>query len=118
MLAIYDNEDIYFLSTIHKINDIDTRKRNSHGNVIRKLTLVDDYNKNVGLTEMMNSLMKYPAIRKSMKWTKFGYSGDGQPKGKRKNLKPQAKLSGLQDCMGEAQEGIRTNQCRRKWTYG
>lgn len=50
MLAIRfnDKKEIYFLSTFHKANVINTRKRDRHSNVVRKLQLVDDYNKYMG----------------------------------------------------------------------
>ena len=60
MLAIFlnDKKEMYFLSTLHKVSVIDTRKRDRRGSVMRKLKLVDDYNKFIG------------GVRKSMKWTK------------------------------------------------
>lgn len=50
MLAVRfnDKKEIYFLSTTHKANVIDTRKCDRHGNVVRKLQVVDDYNKYMG----------------------------------------------------------------------
>lgn len=56
MLAVRlnDKNEIYLNSTIHKANIINTRKRDKHGNVIRKLQLVSYYNKYMGvLTRMM-----------------------------------------------------------------
>ena len=73
MLAIRfnDKKEIYFLSTLHKANVIDTRKRDRQGNVIRKLKLVDDYNKFMGGVDRNDEMIgTYSAVRKSMKWTK------------------------------------------------
>ena len=73
MLAIRlnDKKEIYFLSTLHKANVIDTRKRDRHGNVIRKLKLVDDYNKFMGGVDRNDEVIgTYSSVRKSMKWTK------------------------------------------------
>ena len=51
MLAVRlnDKKEIYFLSTMHKANVVDTVKRNRHGNNVRKLQLVHDYNKYMGV---------------------------------------------------------------------
>ena len=50
-----DKKEVFFLSTTHKANVINTRKW--HGNVVRKLQLVHDYNKYMGvLTGMMRWL--------------------------------------------------------------
>ena len=73
MLAIRfnDKKEIYFLSTIHKANVINTRKRDRHGNVVRKLQLVDDYNKYMGGVDRNDEMIgTYSCMRKSMKWTK------------------------------------------------
>ena len=70
MLAVRfnDKKEIYFLSTLHKSNVIDTRKRDRHGNVIRKLKLVDDYNKFMGGVDRNDEMIgTYSAVRKSMK---------------------------------------------------
>ena len=50
MLAVRfnDKKEICFLSTIHRANVINTRKRDRYGNAVRKLQLVDDYNKYMG----------------------------------------------------------------------
>ena len=47
MLAVQfnDKKEIYFLSTMHKANVVDTGKRNRRGNNVSKLQLVHDYNK-------------------------------------------------------------------------
>ena len=73
MLAVRFNvrKEIYFLSTIHKANVINARKLDKHGNVVRKLQLVDDYNKHMGGVDRNDEKIgTYSCMRKSMKWTK------------------------------------------------
>ena len=48
-----DKKEIYFLSSIHKYNIIDTKKKDRHGNTVRKLKVIDDYNKNMGGVDKM-----------------------------------------------------------------
>lgn len=57
MLAVRlnDKKEIYFLSTMHKANVVDTGKRDRHGNNVRKLQLVNDYNKYMGVWIAMTS---------------------------------------------------------------
>ena len=70
-IRFYDKKEIYFLSTIHKANVIDTRKHGRQGNVVRKLKLIDDYNRYMGGIDRNDEMIgTYSCIRKSMKWTK------------------------------------------------
>ena len=65
-----DKKEIYFLSAIHKAN-VDTRKRDPQGNVVRKLKLIEDYNRYMGGVDKNDEMIcTYSSIRKSMKWTK------------------------------------------------
>lgn len=60
-----------FLSTIHKANVINTRKRDHQGNVVRKLKLIHNYNRCMGGVDRNDQTIgTYSCIRKSMKWTK------------------------------------------------
>ena len=73
MLAVRlnDKKEIYFLSTLHKANVVDTGKRDRCGNNVRKLQLVHDYNKYMGGVDRNDELLgTYWCVRKSMKWTK------------------------------------------------
>ena len=73
LLAVHyhDKKEIYLLSTIHKANLVDTRKRDKDGNVVKKLQVVDDYNKFmvfVDRNDVMNGT--YSCLHKSMNWRK------------------------------------------------
>ncbi|XP_044165826.1 uncharacterized protein LOC122949834 [Acropora millepora] len=71
IFADRDSKEIHFLSTIHRANVINTRKHERHGNVVRKLQLVNDYNKYMGGVERKDEMTgTYSCMRKSMKWTK------------------------------------------------
>ena len=66
-----DKKEIYFLSTINKANVIDTRQRGRQGNAVRKLKLIDDYNRYMGGIDRNDEMIgTYSCVRKSMKWTK------------------------------------------------
>lgn len=72
MLAVRFNnkKETYFLSTIHKANVINTRKRVRHGNAIRTLQLVDDCNNYTGGVDRDDEMIcTYSCMQKSMKWT-------------------------------------------------
>lgn len=47
LTTLFNNKkkEIYLLWTIHKANVIDTKKRDRLGKIVRKLQVVDDYNK-------------------------------------------------------------------------
>ena len=67
MLAVCfnDKKEICFLSTIHRANVINTRKRDRYGNVVRKLQLVDDYNKYMGGVDRNDEMIgTYSCMRK------------------------------------------------------
>ena len=67
MLAVRfnDKKEICFLSTIHRANVINTRKRDRYGNVVRKLQLVDDYNKYMGGVDRNDEMIgTYSCMRK------------------------------------------------------
>ena len=62
------------MSTIHKANVIDTRKRDRNGNGIRKLKLVDDYNKFMGGVDRNDEMIgTYSAVRKSMSGLRWDF---------------------------------------------
>ena len=66
-----DKKEIYFLSAIHKANVINTRRRDRQGNVVRKLKLIERYNRYMGGVDKNDEMIgTYSYIRKSMKWTK------------------------------------------------
>ena len=72
MLDIHfnDKKEIYFLSSIHKANVIDTRKRHRQGNVVRKLKLIDDYDRYMGGVDKNDEMIgTYSCVTKSIKWT-------------------------------------------------
>ena len=43
-----DKKEIYFLSTIHRANIVNTGRRDREGNQVRKLQVVHDYNRYMG----------------------------------------------------------------------
>ena len=47
MIRLRDKKEIYFLSTIHNTAVSNTNKKNNDGEIVSKVTLVQDYNKNV-----------------------------------------------------------------------
>ena len=73
LLAIRFNgkKEIYFLSTIHKANMVNTGRWDRQGNQVRKLQVVHDYNRYMGgVDRNYEMLANYISVRKSMKWTK------------------------------------------------
>ena len=48
MIRLKDKKEIYFLSTIHNTAVNNTNKKNKDDEIVRKLKLVQDYNKNTG----------------------------------------------------------------------
>jgi hypothetical protein len=70
-ICFNDKKEVYFLSSIHKYNIVDTRKRDRHGNTVQKLQVIDDYNKYMGGVDRNDGMIgTYSSVRKSMKWTK------------------------------------------------
>lgn len=66
-----DKKEIYFLSTIHKANMVNTGRCDCQGNQIRKLQVIHDYNCYMGGVDWNNKMTaNYNSLRKSMKWTK------------------------------------------------
>lgn len=66
-----DKKEIYCLSSIHKANVIDTRKRDRQGNVVRKLKLIDDYDRYMGGVDENDEMIgTYSYVTKSTTWTK------------------------------------------------
>ena len=66
-----DKKEIYFLSSIHKANVINTGKRNRQGNPIRELQCINDYNRFMGGVDKNDEMLAtYSSVRKSMTWTK------------------------------------------------
>ena len=66
-----DKKEIYFLSTIHKANMVNTGRRDRQGNQIRKLQVIHDYNRYMGGVDRNDEMIaNYNSVRKSMKWTK------------------------------------------------
>lgn len=67
-IRLNDKKDIYFLSTIHKYVVVDTTKKDRDGNVLRKLQVVNDCNKNMGGVGRNDGMIgTYSSIRKTMK---------------------------------------------------
>ena len=65
-----DKKEIYFLSTMHQANIVETGERNRHGNNVRQLQVVNDY-KYMGGLDLNDELIGiYCCVRKSKKWTK------------------------------------------------
>ena len=70
MIRLRDKKEIYFLSTIHNTAVSNTNKKNKDGEIVRKLKLVQDYNKNMGGVDRNDALISnYTSVRKSLKWT-------------------------------------------------
>ena len=44
-MLLNDKKEIYFSSTLHKANVVDTIKKEKHGNNVGKLQVVHDYKK-------------------------------------------------------------------------
>ena len=73
MLAVRfnDKKEIYFLSTMHQVNIVETGESARHGNNIRRLQVVNDYNKYMGGVVRNDELIgTYCCVRKSTKLTK------------------------------------------------
>ena len=70
MIGLKDKKEIYFLSTIHNTAVSNTNKKNKDGEIVSKVTLVQDYNKNmVGVDGKDALISNHTSVRKSLKWT-------------------------------------------------
>ena len=72
MLAIryQDKKEIYMLSTMHKADTVNVRRRNRRkDNIIQKPKVIDDYNQKMGGVDKNDAIIgNYSCIRKSCKW--------------------------------------------------
>ena len=69
-LRMLDKSDLYFLSSMHKLQLTQTRKKDREGNPIQKQKLVDDYNLHMGGVDKNDTINgNYSSVRKSHKWT-------------------------------------------------
>ena len=65
-----DKKEIYFLSTIHEVKIERVPRRGRDEIAPSKLSLVNDYNKNMGGVDHNDALTSsYSSIRKTLKWT-------------------------------------------------
>ena len=65
-----DKRKIYFLSTIHEANTMRVTKRGRNDISASKLTLVNDYNKNMGGEDRNDAQIgNYSSVQKTHKWT-------------------------------------------------
>ena len=70
MVRYEDKKEIYFLSTIHEANTGRVAKWGRNDISVSKLTLVNDYNKNmVGVDCNDTVIGNYSLVRKTRKWT-------------------------------------------------
>ena len=70
-IRFHDKKGIFFLSTIHQANVVNTGKHDCHGNPIVKLQVVNNYNKYTGGVYRNDEILaNYSSVRKSMKWAK------------------------------------------------
>ena len=70
LMVRYKNKEIYFLSTIHEANTVRVTKRGRNGISASKLTLINDYNKNMSGADRNDALIgNYSSVRKTHKWT-------------------------------------------------
>ena len=69
MIRLRDKKEIYLLSTIHSTAASNNNKKNKDGEIITKLKLVQDYNKNMGGVDRNDGLIgNCTSVRKSLKW--------------------------------------------------
>ncbi|XP_065182258.1 piggyBac transposable element-derived protein 4-like [Sycon ciliatum] len=70
-IKLQDTKEVHFLSTMHKANVEPTGKRDRQRRPVRKLRLVQDYNKKMGGVDKNDEMLSfYTAARKSRKWYK------------------------------------------------
>ena len=68
-LELLDKKDVYFLSTMHKQQFTQRRKKDREGNPIQKQKLVADYNLHMGEVDKNDAIIgNYSSIRKSHEW--------------------------------------------------
>ncbi|XP_071814951.1 piggyBac transposable element-derived protein 4-like [Apostichopus japonicus] len=71
-MRFLDNRDVYMLSTIHDISEVETGKADRDTNErVKKPKLVVDYNQHMGSVDMADQMAKvYTEARRSIKWYK------------------------------------------------
>ena len=70
MMSYNDKKDIYFLSTIHQATTGNSKKKARDGMLIKKPTVVNEYNKYMGGIDRNDAMVgNYSSVRKSLKWT-------------------------------------------------
>jgi hypothetical protein len=66
-----DMRDIKLISTLHTAKFVETEKKNGKGGTMKKLEIIQDYNKFVrGMGRADQILLCYPSCRKTVKQTK------------------------------------------------
>ena len=69
-MRLKDKKDVYFLTTVHKPQEVNTHKQNRNGDVVMKQDLVHSYNQYMGGVDKNDAVLSnYSAVRKSHKWT-------------------------------------------------
>ena len=69
-LCYQDKKEIYMLSTIHKADTVNVRRRNRcKDNIIQKPKVIHDYNQKMGGVDKNDAIIgNYSCIRKSYQW--------------------------------------------------
>ena len=71
VLKYNDKRPVLMMSSMHKAEMADTGKRDRHGAVIRKPSVICDYNKHMGGVDRNDELLGfYTSLRKTLKWYK------------------------------------------------
>ena len=74
-LELLDKKDVYFLSTMHKQQFTQTRKKDREGDPIQKQKLVVHYNLHMGEVDKNDAIIgNYSSIRKSHEWIKRSFT--------------------------------------------